>query len=490
MEPSRPRPRAGRRAPSRAVRSRATARRRTRAGALLRPPPRRAPLPARRALPGRRAAPRLVRAEREGDEGEEAEGARSGPRTKSRPDRASRQKSRSRPSATPPYAIAELRAMFPSGKTRAASPTASPIRGFSQAPRPAATTMAATRKARTEGASRPDRPRLIASATGAARRTSRGAVRASPTAAVEARSPRGAEPPGGTDSRSAARADARGRLAESRASAPSTAASSLLGRSRRSDPSGARPPRSRATSWSGTPRTDGAQTGLLQSTTPTAQTSLARRVLAGEALGGDVGERSGTSPTAVSVSAPSNWASPKSRRRARARRCPRAGRSTASRHGARSRPGGRARGRRAPARRARRPPRPRGPPCAAPRAACGPARTRTRCRRGPVVAHVVGADTAVVTQPPAASASRSARAAAFPSRGMIFSATSSPLRSSSASQTEPDPPPRGAKRPVAAEDELRGGGECDGGHRYRPSWPWRRELLRGPFPRLCALCLV
>ena len=52
-------------------------------------------------------------------------------------------------------------------------------------------------------------------------------------------------------------------------------------------------------------------------------------------------------------------------------------------------------------------------------------------------------------------ASRSAREPALPSRGTILSATSSPVRSSRASQTEPEPAAaERADRAVAVEDEL------------------------------------
>ena len=59
---------------------------------------------------------------------------------------------------------------------------------------------------------------------------------------------------------------------------------------------------------------------------------------------------------------------------------------------------------------------------------------------------------------------------------------------------EPDragaPASERADRPVAAEDELSGGGNREGRHRYRPSWPRRLELLLARLPGRSLLCLV
>ena len=80
-------------------------------------------------------------------------------------------------------------------------------------------------------------------------------------------------------------------------------------------------------------------------------------------------------------------------------------------------------------------------PRASPRAASGRGRTRRRCRRGRRRGRSrMRAGSARGGGAAAASASRSARSAALPSRGTILSATSSPVRSSRASQTEPEPP--------------------------------------------------
>ena len=58
-----------------------------------------------------------------------------------------------------------------------------------------------------------------------------------------------------------------------------------------------------------------------------------------------------------------------------------------------------------------------------------------------VAAEVVGPDAALVAQPGGGlHLARRARAARFPSRGTIFNATSRPVRSSRASQTDPEPP--------------------------------------------------
>ena len=181
--------------------------------------------------------------------------------------------------------------------------------------------------------------------------------------------------------------------------------------------------------------------------TPTAQTSEASpALLAGQALRRDVGERAGDvalrrerlrlgDPREPEVEQPHRDP----------RRRPRAGRSTASRPGGGCRPRARAPGRRRSARRPRSQPGRRARRRAGPPGTCAPARTRRRCRRGAGRARTRRrAGSSGWRRRAAAAASRSARAAALPSRATILRATSSPVCSSRASQTDPEPPlPRG-----------------------------------------------
>ena len=103
-----------------------------------------------------------------------------------------------------------------------------------------------------------------------------------------------------------------------RASAPSTAETSRRGRSGRSVTSGGAPASiALATSWSGTPQNGCLPASDSQRRTPTDQTSLSGVASSPARRSGAMyASVPGTSPTAVSVSAPSNCASPKSSRRA------------------------------------------------------------------------------------------------------------------------------------------------------------------------------
>ena len=93
-----------------------------------------------------------------------------------------------------------------------------------------------------------------------------------------------------------------------------TAASRRFGRSGLRVASGGAPASIvRATSGSGTPQNGCLPASASQSSTPTAQTSLAGEASSPRSRSGEMyASVPGTSPTAVSVSASSNWASPKS----------------------------------------------------------------------------------------------------------------------------------------------------------------------------------
>ena len=116
---------------------------------------------------------------------------------------------------------------------------------------------------------------------------------------------------------SVASCDAVGRRLGSTSSALSTAASRRRGRSpRRAESGGAPAAIADATSGSGTPQNGWVPASASQSITPTAQTSLATVASAPPSRSGEMyASVPGTSPTAVSVSASSNCASPKSRTR-------------------------------------------------------------------------------------------------------------------------------------------------------------------------------
>ena len=116
---------------------------------------------------------------------------------------------------------------------------------------------------------------------------------------------------------SAASCDAVGRRLGSTSSALSTAASRRRGRSpRRAESGGAPAAIADATSGRGTPQNGWVPESASQSITPTAQTSLATLASAPPSRSGEMyASVPGTSPTAVSVSASSNCASPKSRTR-------------------------------------------------------------------------------------------------------------------------------------------------------------------------------
>ena len=261
--------------------------------------------------------------------------------------------------------------------------------------------------------------------------------------------------------RSAASAEARGRASGSGASAPSTAARSRRGRSGRSvrERRRARLDRHARPPGAGTPRTGAGRRAPPRAATPTDQTSLSGVAsLAREPLGRDVRERAGhVADGGQRVGAVELGEAEVEE----AYRRPRRDRSRSTFDGLTSRwtiPARCACARRVENLRAdlhrvavvdaRR--------FGAPRERCGPERTRTRCRRGRRRGRSrTPARSARAGDGVAAWASRSARAAAFPSRGMILSATSRPVCSSRASQTEPEPPlPSGPDGPIAPEDEL------------------------------------
>ena len=135
----------------------------------------------------------------------------------------------------------------------------------------------------------------------------------------------------------------------------------------------------------------------------------------------------------------------------------------------------------------------------APRAACGPARTRTRCRRGRRRRRsrrpARSARGAGGRRPP----SRARRAPrAFPRAGRSSARPRGRCCSSRASQTDPEPPrPSGLQRAIAIEDE-RSVGKCEGSGRHRfpsfaapgerpspPNLPYTRprQVVRRDTPR-------
>ena len=161
---------------------------------------------------------------------------------------------------------------------------------------------------------------------------------------------------------------------------------------------------------------------------------------------------------------PRSASPPRSRARGRSRgsgrRCrrrPRAGCSPASRRGGRSRARARGRARRAPAPPPRSPRRRRARRARARGGACGPGRTRRRCRRDPRRGRArrrAGRRGAGAAWPPSPRARRAGRRCP---RGQRSSARPrGPCRSSNACQTEPMPPlPSGSQWAVPAEHEAR-----------------------------------
>ena len=293
---------------------------------------------------------------------------------------------------------------------------------------------------------------------------------------------------------SAARAEARGRLAGSRASAPSTAASSRRGRSLRSVPSGGAPASiAPATSCSGTPQNGWRPDRASQSRTPTAQTSLSGVASSPARRSGAMyASVPGTSPTAVSVSAPSNWASPKSSRRdgdlvavleedvRRLHVSVHDSGPVGVRQGVqylrRDLDDVLVRDRLGAQHLAQRPPG---------HVLVGDVDVAR------VVPDVVRAHAAVVTQPPGGE-----RLALGAGSGLPLPRDDLERDVQAAPLVEGEPDRAGAAAPerahgaIAAEDELSGGrGDGDGGHGYRPSWRSQREVLRGRLPgpvRSCA----
>ena len=239
-----------------------------------------------------------------------------------------------------------------------------------------------------------------------------------------------------------------GRLAGSTESADSTAASSRRGRSlRRADSGGAPDAIVEATCGIGTPQNGWLPARDSHSITPTAQMSLRSDASSPVSRSGEMyASVPGTSPTAVSVSASSNCARPKSSTRTATSPPPSStstfdgftSRWTIPRRCACARPSSTwaaiSTASASLSRRARsssRSVRPRTYSYAMYTCPASPpksyARTQRSCRSRV-----------------AASISRDARAARLPSRGTILSATSRPVRSSRASHTDPEPPlPRG-----------------------------------------------
>ena len=193
--------------------------------------------------------------------------------------------------------------------------------------RPAATTRAASSGSGQNGSSEP--PTAVASAarpagarrcgrgTGTAAGRGRGAGRALVRPARLRRSVGGRRGTTNASRSSAASRAAGGRFPGSTASALSTAASSRRGSSpRRAERGGAPEAIVEATWGSGTPQNGWLPASASQRITPTAQTSLRSDASSPERRSGEMyASVPGTSPTAVSVSASSNCARPKSRTR-------------------------------------------------------------------------------------------------------------------------------------------------------------------------------
>ena len=190
----------------------------------------------------------------------------------------------------------------------AASASASPARGARSAITPAATASAGAQKAGKNGSIVAPASVATAVAAAGARRTSVLCVGTTLSTFVERlRTANAARS-------SFASAAAGGRFAGSWASAWSSASSSRLGRSGRSVASGGGPDSIvPAICCSGTPQNGCLAASASQRRIPTAQTSLAGQASSPRRRSGEMyASVPGTSPTAVSVSASSNCARPKS----------------------------------------------------------------------------------------------------------------------------------------------------------------------------------